>query len=114
MKVPVKKSSKTTLGNAALKSALSQCAWAASRKRETRLNALFWRITRKHGKKKAAVATAHEILIIIYYMLSRKTPYNRTRRRLLQKKQTKSPEEAAIKLLTKKGYVINLPEGKPA
>ncbi len=70
-----KKSSKTIYGNRALKNALVQCAWAASRKRGTRLNALFWRIrriTRKHGKKKAAVATAHEILIIVYYMLSRK------------------------------------------
>jgi hypothetical protein len=78
------------------------------------LNALFWRITRKHGKKKAAVATAHEILIIVYYMLSRKMPYNELGNDYFKKKQPKSPEDEAIKLLTKKGYVINLPDGKPA
>jgi len=78
------------------------------------LNALFWRITRKHGKKKAAVATAHEILIIVYYMLSRKMPYNELGDDYFKEKQAKSPEEAAIKLLTKKGYVINLPDGKLA
>lgn len=109
-----KKHSKTTYGNAALKSALNQCAWAASKKRGTRLNALFWRITRKHGKKKAAVATAHEILIIVYYMLKNKTPYNELGEDYFKKKQVKSPEDAAIKLLTKKGYIVTLPEGKTA
>lgn len=109
-----KKGSKTVHGNRALKTALNQCALAASRKRGTRLNALFWRITRKHGTKKAAVATAHEILIIVYHMLSHKVPYNELGEDYFKKKQPKNPEDAAIKLLSKKGYVINLPDGKSA
>ncbi len=91
-----------------------QVAWAVSRKRGTRLNALFWRITKKHGKKKAAVATAHEILIIVYYMLSRRTPYEELGDDYFKKKQPKSPEDTALKLLEKKGYIIEHPDGKPA
>ena len=108
-----RKSSRTTQGNKALKSILCQCAWAASRKRDSRLNALFWRITRNQGKKKAVIATAHEILVIVYHMLSKGVQYNELGGSYYSKNK-KSPEDKAIELLKKNGYVIEPPDSKCA
>ncbi|ACV61096.1 transposase IS116/IS110/IS902 family protein [Desulfofarcimen acetoxidans DSM 771] len=108
-----RKSSRTTQGNTALKSILCQCAWAASRQRDSRLNALFWRITKNQGKKKAVIATAHEILVIVYHMLSRGVPYNELGRDYLGK-HINNQESKAVKYLTQKGYIIQPPEGECA
>lgn len=70
-----KKASRTTPGNRALKSILCECAWSASMSRNTRLNAYFWRIAKRRGKKRALMATAHLLLVIAYYILQRGVPY---------------------------------------
>lgn len=72
------KGGRTTGGNRHLKAALVQCAWSASRTKETRLSGRFWRLTRRlgrDGKKKAAMATAHTILRIVYFVLLTGKPY---------------------------------------
>jgi transposase len=51
-------SGKTTKGDVWLIDILTQCAWAAARTRDTYLSAQFWRLARRIGKKKAAVAVA--------------------------------------------------------
>src|SRR5690242_17149015 len=43
----------------ALRRALVQAAWAAGHSKNTFLSALFFRISRRHGMKKACVAVAH-------------------------------------------------------
>ncbi len=53
-----RRSGKTTKGDRWLGEILNQCAWAASRKRDSYLSAQFWRLARRIGKKKAAVADA--------------------------------------------------------
>jgi len=55
-------SGKTTKGDVWLLDILVQCAWAAARTRDTYLSAQFWKLARRIGKKKAAVAVAHSIL----------------------------------------------------
>ena len=50
-------SGKTTNGDVWLIDVLTQCAWAAGRTRDTYLSAQFWRLARRIGKKKAAVAS---------------------------------------------------------
>ena len=54
----------TTKGDVWLIDILTQCAWAAAHTRDTYLSAQFWRLARRIGKKKAAVAVAHSILVI--------------------------------------------------
>ena len=49
---------------------LSECAWAAARSRDTYLAAQFWRLARRIGKKKAAVAVGHSILVIAWHLLA--------------------------------------------
>jgi transposase len=62
-------SGRTNKGNRYLRRILVQSAWGASRRRNCFLASLFFRISRRHGRKKAAVAVAHRILIVAWSML---------------------------------------------
>src|SRR4029453_13489124 len=54
---------------------LTQCAWAAARAHDTYLSAQFWRLARRIGKKKAAMAVAHSILVICWHLLTQDCDY---------------------------------------
>jgi transposase len=54
---------------------LIECAWAAARSRDTYLSAQYWRLARRIGKKKAAVAVGHSILVIAWHMLTDSCDY---------------------------------------
>jgi hypothetical protein len=49
---------------------LTECAWAAARSRDTYLAAQFWRLARRIGSRKAAVAVGHWILVIAWHLLA--------------------------------------------
>jgi transposase len=70
-----RRSGKTTYGDKWLQEMLNQCAWAAARSRDTYLSAQFWRLARRIGKKKAAVAVGHSILVIAWHLLSQRCDY---------------------------------------
>jgi transposase len=91
-------SGRTRKGNSYLRRALCQSAWAASRTNDSFLSAVFFRIARRSGLKKAALAIAHRLLTIIYTMLRDASQYRelggdyfdrlkpeRTAQRLLQR-----------------------------
>ena len=101
-----KKRSRATPGNKSLKSVLCECAWAASRSRDTRLSAYYWRLVKRLGKKKALIALAHLILRIIYYVLSTKTPYKELGPNYLKDKQ-KQKEQKLIRYLELNGYKVS-------
>ena len=65
----------TTKGDVWLIDILTQCAWAAAHTRDTYLSAQFWRLARRIGKKKAAVAVAHSILVICWHLLTNNCDY---------------------------------------
>ena len=70
-----RKSGTTGGGNRWLREILVECAWAASRQRESYLAAQFWRLARRIGKKKAALAVGHSILVIAWHLLHNNTTY---------------------------------------
>jgi transposase len=70
-----RRSGKTTYGNRWLGEILNQCAWAAARSRDNYLSAQFWRLARRIGKKKAAVAVSHSILVICWHLLTERCDY---------------------------------------
>jgi transposase len=70
-----RRSGKTNKGNRWLGETLNQCAWSAARTRDTYLAAQFWRLARRIGKKKAAVAVSHSILVIAWHLLSNDVDY---------------------------------------
>jgi transposase len=65
----------TTNGNRWLGEILSQCASAASRTHDTYLAAQYWRLVRRIGKRKAAVAVGHSILVICWHLLANDCDY---------------------------------------
>jgi transposase len=69
-------SGKTTHGDVWLLDILTQCAWAAAHTRDTYLAAQFWRLARRIGKKKAAIAVAHSILVISWHLLADDCDYD--------------------------------------
>lgn len=69
-------SGKTTKGDVWLIDILTQCAWAAAHTRDTYLSAQFWRLARRIGKKKAAIAVGHSALVICWHLLSNDVDYD--------------------------------------
>jgi transposase len=59
-----------------LKTTLTQCAWAAARKKASYLQAQFHRLRSRRGAKKAIGALAASILTIVYHMLINGTLYH--------------------------------------
>jgi transposase len=70
-----RRSGRTTKGNVALKNALIQAAWAATRKKESWLANKYQRLKGRIGTKRAIVAIAHKILVSVYHMLSDRASY---------------------------------------
>ena len=66
---------KTRKGNRYLRRILVQCAHAAARKKDSYLRAKYYRIARKRGGARAAMAVGHAILEIVYHMIARGTDY---------------------------------------
>lgn len=68
-------SAKTTKGDVWLRRVLTQCAWAAIRKKESCFGAQYRRIVVRQGKGKALVAVSHRLLVVIYELLRTGTLY---------------------------------------
>ena len=60
---------RTTKGNKALKTILTQCAKAARNVKSSFFSAQYQRISVRRGKNRATIAVAHSMLIAIYYVL---------------------------------------------
>jgi hypothetical protein len=66
-------------GDAALRNALVEAAWAATRTRTTYLGAQYQRFRRRFGSRgeaKAIFAVAHTMLVIAWHVLALQQPYN--------------------------------------
>jgi transposase len=69
------KSGRMNKGNRWLLRTLTQAAWAASRTKNTYLQALYHRLLPRKGKKRAIMAVAHSLLCSIFHMLKNRSPY---------------------------------------
>ena len=69
------RSTHTRHGDLWLQSALVEAAWAAIRTKNCYLAVRFWRIAKRRGQQRAAMAIAHTLLIIIWHMLKDGTIY---------------------------------------
>ena len=69
------KHGKTTKGNKALKTILTQCAKSAKTVKSSYFSAQYQRITARRGKNRATLAVAHSMLIAIYHILSKKVAF---------------------------------------
>ena len=62
-------------GSVWLTDALLQSAWSLSHMNSGYLSAKFWRLAKRIGKKRAAVAIAHSILVAAWHMLTDDADY---------------------------------------
>jgi transposase len=60
----------TRKGNRYLRRILTQSAWSLKRKKNCFLSGLFWRVSARGGRKKAALAVAHRILINTWHIIN--------------------------------------------
>ena len=54
---------------------MTECAWCATRTKDTYFSARYKRLAARRGKKRALVAIAAEMLKVVYHMLKDGTPY---------------------------------------
>ena len=101
-------SGKTTKGDVWLIDILTQCAWGASRTRDTYLSAQFWRLARRIGKKKAAVAVAHSILVICWHLLTNDCDYDDLGGDWFTRRNTDRQRDRLIQQLHTLGYRVTL------
>ena len=103
-----RRSGKTTKGDVWLQEVLVECAWAAARAKNTYLQAQFWRLTRRIGKKRAAVAVGHSILVIAWHLLSEGCTYEDLGGDFFVKRDTDRARQRAIAQLEALGYQVTL------
>jgi transposase len=101
-------SGKTTKGNVYLRAVLCQVAWALVRAKDNYFAALYHRIARRRGKKRALLAVAHSLLVVIYHMLRTKKPYSELGADYFDKLETDRIERQAVRRLEQLGYHVAL------
>lgn len=99
-------SGRTRKGNSYLRRALCQSAWAAARTQDSFLSAVFFRIARRSGLTKAAIAVAHGLLIIIYSMLRDGTEYQELGGDYSDRLQPERTAQRLIQRLDRLGFDI--------
>ncbi len=95
-------------GSPWLKTALVQCAWAASRKRQSYLQALFLRLKARRGPQKAVCAVATSILVAIYHMLKDGTVYQDLGPDHFRRRSMTSHTQRLVKRLQQMGYAVEI------
>jgi transposase len=102
------KSSHTNKGNPWLRSALTECAQGASKKKNCFLKDKFWRITTKHGGKRApaVMAVAHNLLRFVFQVLSTGKPYQARSATPLEPQQRERMIRHHIRRLGKLGVPV--------
>jgi transposase len=105
-----RRSGKTTKGNAALKSALTQAAWAAVRVKNSYLALKYQRLKGRIGPKRALVAIAHKILVIVYTMLKKREAFKEADVKALDQKAVEQERARLIRRLEKLGTKVTVEE----
>ena len=103
-----RRSGKPTRGNRWLGEVLIECAWAAARSRDTYLSAQYWRLARRIGKKKAAVAVGHSILVIAWHLLNEDCDYADLGGDYFVRRDADRARQRAIAQLQALGYQVTL------
>jgi transposase len=94
-----------------LKTVLIQCAWAASRKKDSYLQAQFYRLRARRGAKKAVCAVAASILTAAYHMIANGTFYQDLGADHFQRRSKPDHAQRLVARLKDLGYAVEL---KPA
>jgi transposase len=103
-----RKSSRLRKGAPWLKTLLVQCAWAASRKKDSYYKAQFNRLKSRHGPKKAVCAVAASLLTAIYHMLKDGVEHHDLGADHFNRRSTEDKARRLVAQLAKLGYHAEL------
>ena len=95
-------------GNRWLKSTLVDCAWCATRTKQSYFRALYYRLAPRRGKKRAQLAVAHSLLVTIYYLLRDGTVYQDLGTAYFDQRDKAFIERRAVHSLERLGYRVHL------
>jgi transposase len=96
-----------------LKTTLVQCAWAASRKKGSYLQAQFQRLRHRRGPKKAVCAVAASILTAVYHMLRNGIAYHDLGADHFRPTSANQQIKRLVRQITKLGFHCNLVPARP-
>ena len=101
-------SGRTRRGNRYFRTILVQAAWAATHTKQTYLSAMYRRLVRRMGKKKALVAAAHALAVMIYHMVDRSEPYTELGADYFERTQPEKQLRYHVKRLQTLGFKVTL------
>jgi len=102
-----KRSGRTRKGSPWLRTALVEAARSAERT-QTYLGALYRRLAKRRGPRRAAIAVAHAIVVAIYHMLNKQTAYKDLGVDYFATRDRASEEARLVKRLQRLGYGVIL------
>ena len=97
-----------------LKTILVQCAWAASRKKASYLQAQYHRLRARRGARKAVCAVAASILTAAYHMLKDGTAYRDLGPDHFDRRSREVQARRLVRRLADLGYAVELAPLEPA
>ena len=103
-----RRSSRISDGNRWLKGTLNQCAWAASRKKDSYFAAQHRRIASRRGLKRATMAVAHSQLCVCWELLTHGQCYQDLGRDYFDHANEDRAKRQLVKRLEKLGYAVTL------
>jgi len=95
-------------GNRWLKRTLMQCAWAASRTKNSYFQGQYRRLSARRGKKRAAAAVGHSQLVVAYHLLRDGTEYQDLGTNHFDTLAESQRTAPLVKRLEKLGYRVTL------
>ncbi len=103
-----RRSGRTRKGDVWLGDVLTECAWEAARTRDTYLKAQFWRLARRIGRKKAAIAVGHSMLVIAWHLLAQDRDYQELGGDCFTRRDTNRARCRAVSQLEALGYRVTI------
>jgi transposase len=103
-----RRSSRLRKGAPWLKTTLVQCAWAASRRKASYLQAQFHRLRGRRGPKRAICAVAASILTAAYHMLKDGTAYQDLGPDHFDRRSKAAQARRLVRRLADLGYAVEL------
>ena len=103
-----RRSGKTRMGNALLRTTLVLCAQGASRAKGSFFAAQYSRLMIRRGKNRAKMAVAHSLLIAIYYIIRNRVPFKDLGEDYYNRFNTESKINMYIKKLENLGVSVSI------
>jgi transposase len=95
-------------GDPHLKTRLIQCAWAATRQKDSYYRAQFFRLRARRGPQKAICAVAASLLTAIYHMLETGTPHHDLGADHFDRRSLESKTKRLVAQLSRLGFQVHL------